>query len=123
MKIERCMRIMTSVRDQRILSVCGRAVTSRVERGLQGGHRQTDTHTARLNMKINLLLRGQCPCGESRTALRRKGKKCFIVFVNAFYCCRGSSFQIDILSYYLTGLPSRQGRKTFKLQPRVVGVC
>lgn len=61
MKIDQYTRIMTAVRGQWILSVCGTAVTSHVKRGLQAG-RSADRRTPRLNMKINLLPSGHCPC-------------------------------------------------------------
>lgn len=46
MKIDQYLRIMTAVRVQWILSVCGTAVTSYVKRGLQEGH-GADRHNAR----------------------------------------------------------------------------
>lgn len=60
MKIDQYTRIMTAVRGQ-WTSVCGTVVTSHVKRGLQTGH-SADRQTPRLNMKINLLLSGHCPC-------------------------------------------------------------
>lgn len=67
-------RIMTAIRAQCVWQ-------TRVKRGLQSGH-CADRHTPGLNMKINSLLRGHCPCRVNNTAGKWKGRDNCAPFVS-----------------------------------------